>query len=64
MYEIIAEVKKGMQAWGTIKLHRDFAMTEQELIKTFEIVEIDFDKVIKTNVEIRNFQCNKLQSSN
>ncbi len=60
MYEITAEVKKGMQSWGNIKLRRDYAMTKEDLIHTLEITEIDFDCFIKTDISVKNFQCIKL----
>ncbi|MBC9130372.1 hypothetical protein FcAc13_03505 [Frischella sp. Ac13] len=60
MYEITAEVKKGMQSWGNIKLRRDYAMTKEDLIQTLEKTEIDFDCFIKTDISVKNFQCIKL----
>lgn len=60
MYEITAEVKKGMQSWGNIKLRRDYAMTKEDLIQTLEKTDIDFDCFIKTDISVKNFQCIKL----
>ena len=58
-YQIKAEVKKGWQAWGNVILNRDSRMTEQELIKTLDTVEIDFG-ISKVDVQVRNFECERV----
>ena len=57
-YQITAEVKKGLQAWGTVNLIRKSPMTEQVLIKTLSTVVSDFGNgKSKVEVQVRNFQC-------
>ncbi|AJA44634.1 hypothetical protein C7375_102119 [Frischella perrara] len=60
MYKITAQVKKGMQSWGTVILYRDFEMNKNDLIKSFESYVIDFEREIKVDVEVKNFQCIKI----
>ena len=37
-YQITAEIKKGWQAWGSLKLITKSRMTEAELIKTYGVI--------------------------
>ena len=55
-YQITAEVKKGWQAWGLLKLITKSRMTEAELIKTYGVIKNGFNRE-KVNVQVRNFQC-------
>ena len=55
-YQITAEVKKGWQAWGSLKLITKSRMTESDLIKTYGAIKVGFMKE-KVNVQVRNFQC-------
>lgn len=58
-YKITAEVKKGWQEWGVIKLITKSKMTEAELIKMYGVIKVGFMKE-KVNVLVRNFQCVKV----
>lgn len=55
-YQITAEVKKGWQAWGVIKLITKSKMTEADLIKIYGVIKVGFMKE-KVNVQVRNFEC-------
>ena len=55
-YQITAEVKKGWQAWGSLKLITKSKMTESDLIKTYGVVKNGFSKE-RVNVQVRNFEC-------
>ena len=58
-YQITAEVKKGWQEWGSLKLITKSKMTEAELIKTYGVIKVGFLKE-KVNVQVRNFECESL----
>ena len=55
-YQITAEIKKGWQAWGSLKLITKSKMTEAELIKTYGAIKVGFMKE-KVKVQVRNFEC-------
>ncbi|QHJ78045.1 MAG: hypothetical protein [Bacteriophage sp.] len=55
-YQITAEIKKGWQEWGSLKLITKSKMTESDLIKTYGAIKVGFMKE-KVNVQVRNFQC-------
>ena len=55
-YRVTAEIKKGDQEWGSLKLITKSKMTEAELIKTYSAIKVGFMKE-KVNVQVRNFQC-------
>ena len=55
-YKITAEVKKGWQEWGSLKLITKSKMTEADLIKTYSVIKVGFLKE-KVNIQVRNFEC-------
>ena len=55
-YQITAEIKKGWQEWGSLKLITKSKMTEAELIKMYGVIKVGFIKE-KVNVQVRKFQC-------
>ena len=55
-YQITAEIKKGWQEWGSLKLITKSKMTESDLIKTYGVVKNGFSKE-RVNVQVRNFEC-------
>ena len=55
-YQITAEIKKGWQEWGSLKLITKSKMTEAELIKMYGVIKVGFLKE-KVNVQVRNFEC-------
>ena len=55
-YQITAEIKKGWQEWGLIKLITKSKMTEADLIKIYGVIKVGFLKE-KVSVLVRNFEC-------
>ena len=61
-YQITAEIKKGWQAWGSLKLITKSRMTEAELIKTYGVIKNGFNRE-KVDVQVRNFQCVRIDNA-
>lgn len=59
-YQITAEIKKGWQAWCSLKLITKSRMTEAELIKTYGVIKNGFNRE-KVDVLVRNFQCARVE---
>ena len=55
-YQITAEIKKGWQEWGLIKLITKSKITEADLIKIYGVIKVGFLKE-KVSVLVRNFEC-------